>query len=99
MTNGLKLWVKVIRDHKISRDTVFETDGPLPVRPDDWAVLLASALKPLDIAAPVVMARHARDLLSFRKGVFNASDFMERIDFDRLEIEILPEKKRETMNG
>ena len=94
----MKLWIKVIRGHKISRDTVFETDGSLPIRPEGWAALFGDALKPMDIAVPVVLSRHVRDFESFQKAVFRASDFMERIDFDHLEIDILPEKKRETQH-
>ena len=92
----MKLWIRVIRGHKISRDTVFDTGSMHPVTPEDWAVLLSEALKPMDVSVPVVLSGHARDLETFRRTSFKASDFMERIDFDRLEAEILPEKKRKT---
>lgn len=93
----MKLWIKVIRGHKIVRDTVFGTDGPSPARPEGWSVLLSEALKPMDIAAPVILTRHVRDLQAFQRVVFREQDFMERIEFDRLDVEILPEEKRKVI--
>ena len=90
----MKLWIKVIRGHKIIRDTVFAQDGPSPARPEEWSVLLSEALKPMDLSAPVILTRHVRDLETFQRAVFRETDFMERIDFDRLDVEILPEEKR-----
>ena len=44
---------------------------------------------------PVLLKKHVRDLLQFRRTVFYPADFMESVEFDRFEIEIFPEKKKE----
>lgn len=48
----------------------------------------------MDLSVPVILTRHVRDLETFQRAVFRETDFMERIDFDRLDVEILPEEKR-----
>lgn len=48
----------------------------------------------LDLARPVVLEKHIRELDQFSHTVFRASDFMEPIFFDRFEIEIFPDKKK-----
>ena len=52
---------------------------------------LEQIYKKLDVAEPVWVSKHARELSSFRKTRFLASDFIEPISFDFFEIEILPE--------
>ena len=47
----------------------------------------------LDLARPVVLSKHIRELEQFSHTQFRQSDFMEPVSFDRFEIEIFPEKK------
>ena len=41
-----------------------------------------------DLARPIIMNKHINELLSFGHTVFRADDFIEKIDFDRLEVEL-----------
>ena len=55
--------------------------------------ILHDLCQALDLARPVVLEKHVRELDQFSHTVFRQSDFMESIVFDRFEIEIFPEKK------
>lgn len=61
----------------------------------EWEEILTELCKPLDLSRPVLITKHIRELLQFRRTVFYPTDFMESVDFDRFEIEIFPEKKKE----
>jgi len=92
----MKLWAKCLLEQRIQKDVVceFSVDAQ-PTDTDGWEEILAELCKPLDLSRPVLMRKHIRDLLQFRRTVFYPTDFMESVDFDRFEIEIFPEKKKE----
>ena len=73
----VKLWIKLIRRQKICKDAVYETDKK-PDSPEKWAILLSEALKPLDVACPIVMTRHVRDFDSFQRAFTSKDDKRSR---------------------
>lgn len=66
---------------------------PRPTEAEEWGGVLSELCKPLDLSRPVVLQKHANELERFGTTSFSERDFMESIDFDRLELEIYPEKK------
>ena len=69
-----------------------------PARPSDaegWNRVLAELTKPLDLACPVLLEKHVQELARFNRTVFTPSDFIEGVSFDKFEVEIFPEKKKE----
>ena len=90
----MKLWAKVIKDHKMSVDAVREFASARPSSAEGWHPILTELIKPLDLACPVILKKHVAELQRFSRTVFLRSDFMEAVDFDQLEIEIFPEKKK-----
>ncbi len=46
----------------------------------------------LDIEYPVVLNKHKLDMVNFNLVKFLPQDFMDKVNFDRLEIEIFIEK-------
>jgi len=92
----MKLWAKCLAEQRIQQDVVREF--PMEASPtelQEWEDILTDLCKPLDLSRPVLMKKHVRDLLQFRRTVFYPADFMESIDFDHFEIEIFPEKKKD----
>lgn len=63
---------------------------------EEWAPVIGALCKPLDLAVPVILNKHVAELQKFSRTVFKAGDFMESIAFDAFEMEIFPEKKKET---
>ena len=90
----MKIWAKVIQNHKIINEAVRE----FPARPldaDGWNPVLTDLAKPLDLARPVLLRKHVQELARFNRTVFSPADFIENVWFDQFEIEIFPEKKKE----
>ena len=48
----------------------------------------------LDIEMPVILNKHKIDIMNFSLVRFIPSDFMEKVDFQRFEIEIFIEKDK-----
>ena len=91
----MKIWAKVLKLHKIKQEAVRE----FPARPSDaegWSRLIADIAKPLDLASPVLLSKHVQELDRFNRTWFTQADFIESVSFDRFELEIFPEKKKET---
>ena len=88
----MKLWIKIYQEHKIINQAVQEYNSARPASVNGWAVLVAASCKPLDLACPIVLNKHLQELKRFSRTVFYPADFMEAVDFDRVEIEIFPEK-------
>lgn len=49
---------------------------------------LEQIYKELDVAEPVWVSKHARELSQFRHTAFFPDDFLEPVQFDKLEIEL-----------
>ncbi|MDO4564136.1 MAG: hypothetical protein Q4C04_00790 [Clostridia bacterium] len=73
-----------------------EFDSARPSDIEGWTPILDALCKPLDLARPVMLSNHIRDLNRFARTVFRSADFMEGIDFDQFVIEIFPEEKKKT---
>ena len=90
----MRIWAKVIEDHKIMRETVREFSSARPSDLDGWSVLLHELCQDLDLGRPVILRKHVNDLKQFSRVVFKPADFIESVDFDEFEIEIISEKKK-----
>ncbi len=83
----VKLWIKLIKDDKIIKDTVVEKDCAL-----EWAEFadyLTEGLYKLDEPTPVVIKNHIFDFAKFHVVRFRPSDFVEMVDFDYMWVENL----------
>jgi len=90
----VKIWAKILKHHKIINEAVRE----FPARPSDaegWNSILTELAKPLDLARPVLLNKHVTELARFNRTIFTQADFIESVSFDRFEIEIFPEKKKD----
>lgn len=90
----MKIWAKVIKTHKIVREAVQEFASARPSDADGWQHIIVELCKPLDLACPVILQKHASELARFARTVFLPGDFIESVSFDRFELEIFPEKKK-----
>jgi len=92
--DNVKIWAKILKHHKIVQEAVRE----YPARPLDaegWSRLIADIAKPLDLACPVLLDKHVQELHRFNRTWFTQADFIESVPFDRFELEIIPEKKKD----
>lgn len=90
----MKIWAKCVKDNKICKDVVQEFALARPSDIAGWEAILQELCKPLDIARPIMLSKHLKELTLFGKTAFSEDDFMESLPFDRFRVEILPEEKK-----
>ena len=90
----MRIWAKVLQDQRIMREAVREFASARPSDMEGWSSLLHELCQDLDLCRPVVLRKHVNDLARFSRVVFKPADFIESVDFDEFEIEVLSEKKK-----
>jgi len=82
----MKIWFRLFKGEKcVSHCTV---EG------DYWEDTLEEGCKQLDLACPMVMTNHHKDMANFSLCRFTPQDFIEPFPYTRLMLEILPEEKK-----
>ena len=76
------------------RETVREFSSARPSDSEGWSGPLHELCQDLDLCRPVILRKHVNDLKQFSRVVFKPADFIESVDFDEFEIEVLSEKKK-----
>lgn len=83
----MRVWASLHKDNKIIARASGESDHP------DVSQALLDALEPvykeLDVAEPVWVGKHARELSRYRRTRFFPEDFVEPVSFDYMEIEFV----------
>ena len=84
----MKLWGKTKKSTLtvLSRTVAIHAKSAFEV--EDWSEPFAKLCHDMDISRPVILKKHVRDLEQFSHTVFYPADFLEPVDFDRLEIEL-----------
>lgn len=81
----IKIWAKVMKNHKIQRQFVFEKDGEIDY--SEFFDYLREICENLDIPTPVLIKTHLFNYAKYNNLRFAPSDFVEQVDFDRLILE------------
>ena len=83
-----KLWAKKIKSNKIIDSIVVKNkeDISLEQKRDKC---LKEICKKLDISVPVWLKKHDFEFSQFKYVIFYSHDFIDEIDFDKLEIELI----------
>ncbi len=83
----MKIWAMTKKNNKIRKDGLY-------VSPDDRVEpLIYKACEDFDIGKPLILTKNYKEIEDFRRTVFYAADFIEHIDFDTFEVEIIDEEK------
>lgn len=89
----MKLWLKVMKNTKIIKDTVIECSDKENYQAN-LKVCITTGCEKLDIPKPYWLPSNLTEYNTFNKSTFTEDNFMEEIDFDKLVIaEIDVEKK------
>lgn len=92
----MRIWAKVLKEHRIIRETVREFSSARPSDMEGWSLPIHELCQDLDLCRPVLLRKHVNDLTRFSRVVFKPADFIETVDFDELEVEVLSEKKKKS---
>jgi hypothetical protein len=87
----MKIWAITRKNNKIVLDQIFENSEE---HFEAITELINIACDEFDIGKPLMLSKNDDELLSFRRTVFYPADFIEPINFDTLEIEIIEEKEK-----
>jgi hypothetical protein len=87
----LRLWCRVMKHNKIIEEIV--TGSSMSEEEAAVSQCLQEACVKLDIARPMWLSPNGRDMEQYRRTSLNQDNFLEQINFDRMEIEILEEEE------
>jgi len=81
----LRIWAKIMKEEKIVKSTMFETIENFEV--DNFFDYLSNICHTLDLATPILLAKHVYHFVAFKNANFSKYDFPEEINFDALVLE------------
>ena len=88
----MRFWAKIFRENRLVRDTTFEDTGT-----DSRTLKVFRALeeccRALDLPVPIWLKNNVRDFQRVAKARFRQDSFIESIDFDYLEFQVIEEDK------
>lgn len=83
------IWAKIIKKEKIVRDLLYKSTQKFSQ--NDLHAHLMEICYQLDIPTPVVLKSHKHNFSHFNIAKFRSDDFVEKVDFDVLQIEFVSE--------
>ncbi len=81
----IRIWAKVIKKNKILRQFMLEKTESMDY--SNFYGYLREICENLDIPTPVLIKTHLFNYAKYNTVRFRADDFVEKIDFDKLELE------------
>ncbi len=89
-----RLWGKIYKNNKIIKDTVITMDEDNKSRELLTEVCLDKICVTFDLQHPMWLNDNHKDYPAYGRTSFNQDHFIEQIDFDYLEIEIIEDEKK-----
>ena len=84
-----KLWATLYKREKIAMQALFPCESN-----EALTTGLQAACKQFDIAVPIVLQKHERELLQFSRTCFSPKDFIEPFSYSMFCIELFSEEKK-----
>ena len=94
----MRLWALIRIDHRITADTMIDCPDTLASDQDAITAFIGEAAAALDLARPVILSKHFKEIREFGRTIFKPADFMEDVPFDRFEVELIYDKKSKKGN-
>lgn len=86
----MKFWVKLFKDARLVRDVNIEDDSA-DSRTAKVLRALEDACHKLDLGVPIWLRKNIGDFQRHAKVRFHADSFIEQIDFDYMEFQVIEE--------
>lgn len=84
----MKIWGRLKTDNAITHSVTVTWQAKTAYDVEDWGEPFTKLCRELDIARPVILKKHTRDLREFSHTTFYPADFMEQVRFDKFEVEL-----------
>lgn len=82
----MRVWGMIKVEDRIQQDVV--------VTADDFMGALMQVCEHFDLTKPIMVQKHYNEVKRFNRTIFYADDFIETVNFDTLEVEIVVIKKK-----
>ncbi len=82
------IWAKKIKNNRIINSVVAENKDNISAE-EKRKICIDEICRKFDLGIPVWLKSHDMDFSQFKYVVFYPEDFMDEIDFDKLEIELI----------
>lgn len=86
-----RVWFKIFKDNHLIKDTVIINDSAHMTRTKKVFDSLESACHELDLSIPIWLDSTVNDFKRHDKTRFSQDNFIEHIDFDYLEMQVIEE--------
>lgn len=84
----MKVWGRIRKNNKTIDECVVEISEKSVEEISDWTEPIGELCHELDLSRPIILQKHIDDFNKFSHTYFKPRDFVESVDFDRLEIEL-----------
>lgn len=81
--DNTSIWVRIIKHGRIAKQETVPASHDAPQEP------LFEALRRLDLPKPMWLDKNQREWDDFNQTRFTPDDFVEHVDFDRMELEYI----------
>ncbi|HIU82881.1 MAG TPA: hypothetical protein IAC70_02890 [Candidatus Faecicola pullistercoris] len=81
----MKIWVKLLKDQKITRSGTYTMKKYLNA--ENYDEILREICMDLDVSKPLGLKSHFRHFYDFNTVKYKADDFVESVDFDCMVLE------------
>ncbi len=88
----MRFWAKIFRENHLIKDMTFEDTGA-GTRTIKVFHALEECCRALDLPVPIWLKNNVRDFQRVAKARFRQDSFIEAIDFDFLEFQVIEEDK------
>lgn len=83
-----KLWAKKIKDNKIIASLNIKNNENIPLNEKREKCFREICLK-FDLSVPLWLKKHDDEFIQYKYVIFYPDDFIDEVDFDKLEIDLL----------
>lgn len=87
----IRIWAKIEKNHKLGKNIIYESLDNF--KPETFYLHVQEICNRLDIPTPVIIESHIKNFDKFNTTTFLERDFIESIDFDKLILEHVVDKK------
>lgn len=86
----LRIWIKEFKDNRMLRDTVVENQDQ-DTRTHKIFQALDQACRLFDLSVPIWLDKNIKEFKKHSKTKFYQDNFIEQLDFDYLEFQVIEE--------
>ncbi len=88
-----RIWGKVMKNSRFLHDKVVEIDDRSMSKSDKIDMAIDECCMTFDLQKPMWFDKNTKELRQFSRTSFHGDQFIEAVDFDYFEIEIIEEDK------